>query len=196
MKKKKASSRAKAIALGFTFLCTALGAGVYLTSQSSKLPIRTSSPNKPETAVHVRVYPKVKIYVLKIKGNDAYLSPEVVKVKQGTDLRKAALQELLETNRWEGESKNLIPKGTRLLSLNLKDGIAIVDLSKEFVDNFNGGSEMEALTVHSIVHTLTQFSKVKAVRFLVEGEKLETLGGHLDISEPVEADSILLESGG
>ena len=39
--------------------------------------------------------------------------------------------------------------------------------------------------VGAIVNTLTEFSEIKKVRFKVEGENIETISGHMDLSEPV-----------
>ena len=78
-----------------------------------------------------------------------------------------------------------------------KGNIATINLSREFTDNFSGGSDQEALTVNSIVHTLVSNSggKVNSVRILVEGETVETLGGHFELTDPVKADSTLLRPG-
>jgi len=193
---RKSRGRTKSILLGLALFAAAAAAGAYLVMSRGNLSPR-SAPERPrqDNIVKVPTRPKVKIYVIQMHGDQPYLAPETLKIKGQGDLREAAIRELLETNRWEGESKNLIPQGTRLLSLKVKDGIATVNFSREFTDNFNGGAQLEALTIHSIVHTLTQFPEIRRVRFLVEGQKLETLAGHLDISEPVEGDSTLLWEG-
>ena len=87
---------------------------------------------------------------------------------------------MIATNKQEGETGALIPKGTRLLSpIKVSHGVATVNLSVEFVNNFEGGSVQEALTLNSIAHTLVKNSggKVRAVRILIEGKPAEPLGG-------------------
>ncbi len=81
--------------------------------------------------------------------------------------------------------------------VKVKGNVATIDLSKEFQENFSGGLDQEALTLNAIIHTLVTNSegKVKRVRILVEGEPVETLGGHLELGEPVSADSTLLKPG-
>ena len=44
---------------------------------------------------------------------------------------------------------------------------------------------MEILTVGAIVNTLTEFPDVEKVQILVEGKKVSTLFGHLDVSDPL-----------
>ena len=65
------------------------------------------------------------------------------------------------------------------------------------MDNFSGGSDQEALTINAIVHTIVANSsdRVSSVLVLVNGGSVETLGGHLELSYPIEADSTLLHSG-
>ena len=44
----------------------------------------------------------------------------------------------------------------------------------------------------SIVNTLTEFEEIKKVQLLVEGKKIESISGHLDLTKPVERmDSII-----
>ncbi len=87
-----------------------------------------------------------------------------------------------------------IPSGTRLLGLEVSEGVACVDLSREFREEHWGGSS-EVLTIYSVVNTLTELEGIRAVQFLLEGEQVDTLTGHMDISRPLERDDSLLEPG-
>jgi spore germination protein GerM len=76
-----------------------------------------------------------------------------------------------------------IPEGTRLLGVEVSDGVAFVDLSREFESG--GGSLSMMGRVAQVVYTATRFEEVEAVRFLLEGEVLDVLGGEgLIIEEP------------
>ncbi len=68
----------------------------------------------------------------------------------------------------------VIPKGTMLLDINIKDETAIVDLSKEIQKTL--AKVAPELTVYSIVNTLTQFPTVKQVKFRVEGQPVQKIG--------------------
>jgi germination protein M len=93
-----------------------------------------------------------------------------------------------------------IPTGTRLLGLDIADGVATVDLSEEFASG--GGSLSMQARAAQVVHTLTQFPTVGSVSFELEGEPVEALGGEgLVLAEPVDrgdfedvAPQILVES--
>jgi germination protein M len=68
-----------------------------------------------------------------------------------------------------------IPKGTALLGLNIKNGIATVDLSKEYA---SGGGSLSMMTrLAQMVFTLTQFPTVKGVSFKLDGKPIDVLGG-------------------
>jgi len=85
-----------------------------------------------------------------------------------------------------------LPKGTTLNSASVKDGVATIDLSKEFKTNFSGGSSGEEMTIYSIVNTLTTLSNIQSVQFLLDGKKLDGILGQLDTSAPVKPKESLI----
>lgn len=93
-----------------------------------------------------------------------------------------------------------IPAGTRLLGLSISDGVATVDLSREFESG--GGSASMLLRVAQVVFTLTQFPTVERVRFLLAGEPAGAIGGEGVVVDPPvaradfegQAPAILVES--
>jgi spore germination protein GerM len=78
-----------------------------------------------------------------------------------------------------------IPEQTRLLAVDFsKDGLLIVNFSKEFTEQHPGGSSSEIMTVYSIVNTLTTNIKdVKMVKIIQEGRTLDTIAGHIDCNK-------------
>lgn len=71
-----------------------------------------------------------------------------------------------------------IPEGTKLNSVEVKNGVATVDLSKEFVDNHLGGRNAEQLTLYSIVNSLTELSDIQKVKFTIDGKSQKEYKGH------------------
>ncbi len=96
----------------------------------------------------------------------------------------AAVQSLIDGPSSNKEGNYIMPKNTKVLSVNVDNNVATVDFSKEFKSNFTGGSTGEIMLIGSIVNTLTEFDAIKAVRFTVEGKEIDTLSGHLDLSSP------------
>jgi germination protein M len=75
----------------------------------------------------------------------------------------------------------LVPDSTKINSIVVEDGLAKVDLSKEFVEDRITSDTEDNLLIYSIVNTLTEFEEVNSVTFFIDGEKLDTLG-ELDVS--------------
>lgn len=89
----------------------------------------------------------------------------------------------------EKDGTQTIPSGTRLLKVEVKQGIAYVDFSKELSARHTGGSSAELQTVYSIVNSIVfNFSEIKGVQILIEGNRQATLAGHIDISLPLKGD--------
>jgi sporulation and spore germination protein/immunoglobulin-like protein involved in spore germination len=86
-----------------------------------------------------------------------------------------------------------IPSGTRLLGLSITNGIATVDLSREFESG--GGSRSAFGRLGQVVYTLTQFPTVSSVLFQIEGQTVTVfssegivLGGPLGRDYPAFED--------
>lgn len=83
------------------------------------------------------------------------------------------------------QANSPLPTGTRLLSINLANGLATVDFSRELKTNFTGGDTQGIRTVSAVLRTLGQFPTVDRVQFLVDGHPVDTLGGMLSLSDPL-----------
>lgn len=64
-----------------------------------------------------------------------------------------------------------IPDGTRVNKAELKGETLYLDLSKEFIENHQGGEEQESITIYSIVNTMTNLTEVNAVKVLIDGKE-------------------------
>jgi hypothetical protein len=105
-------------------------------------------------------------------------------------LATAILKELISGPAKGSLLKASIPKGTTVKSpVSIKNGIATVDLSKEFVDKHPGGKKQEQLTLYSIVNSLTEISDIKSVQFKIDGKIRKDYKGayQIDIAYPRSA---------
>jgi spore germination protein GerM len=68
-----------------------------------------------------------------------------------------------------------VPEGTKLRGIIVAGGVATVDLASRFASG--GGSLSMMARVTQVVYTLTQFRSIKAVTFMLDGERIEALGG-------------------
>lgn len=80
------------------------------------------------------------------------------------------LMELLIEGPKNDKSEKIIPEGTKINKIELKNDILYIDLSKEFIENHKGGEELESCTIYSIVDTMTGLTEVNGVKILIDGE--------------------------
>lgn len=117
---------------------------------------------------------------------------EFVQSTEGREgLVMATVEQLTEGPREEGHYKT-IPDESELLDVKIEDTLLMLDFNHEFQENSPGGSAGEIITVYSLVNTLTELPFVEKVEFLIEGEPISTLAGHLDLTQPVARDSSLI----
>jgi len=121
--------------------------------------------------------------------NGEYLSSEVrkIKVPKGEVMEKLIVSQLLEGPKNE-KNLQVIPSGTKIISVETKEGVCFVNLSKEFITKHPGGTSAEIMTVYSIVNSLTELLNVNRVQFLIDGE-IKELFNHIVINEPLERDT-------
>ncbi len=83
---------------------------------------------------------------------------------------------------------NTIPKGTQLYEVYLDDqSTAYLDFSGALSAAHIGGTTAELLTIRTILKTVqANFGEdIKSVQILIEGQEVDTIAGHVDISKPL-----------
>jgi hypothetical protein len=80
-----------------------------------------------------------------------------------------------------------IPTTTKVLGVSIKDEVATINFSQE-MRNLNVGSAGESAVLTAIANTACQFENVSSILIEIEGEPVDSLGGHIDITEPVGPD--------
>lgn len=127
---------------------------------------------------------EVTVYFIGSGPIDFFLVPEKRKVPAGGDMMKKAVEELVRgpyTNSGVGPA---LPKGSKLLGLKVEGQTATVDFNAATQKNLNVGSSGEALVIAAVVNTITEFPNVKDVQILIEGQKVESLAGHIEANKP------------
>lgn len=67
-----------------------------------------------------------------------------------------------------------------------KQGIAFLDISSELTKNFKGSLMDEYLLVSGLLKSLkANMSGLTGIQILIEGEEIETIGGHIDLTYPI-----------
>ncbi|MHC1759433.1 MAG: GerMN domain-containing protein [Negativicutes bacterium] len=158
-------------------------------SSGSSAATTVKKPVEPEKPAKVDTIP-VKIY---FGTHDAkYIIAEVHQLQNDSQLMKRAM-EALAAGPGNSSLMAVIPKATKVRSVVLKEKTAFVDFSAEIAKRGFGGSATEILAVGAIVNTLTEFPGVEQVQILVEGKKVDTLYGHLDVYDPMSRSPAIIK---
>jgi spore germination protein GerM len=190
-----------AIVLMTVISCTAVGALAVYVKQApngARVPAEEHrNGGGPETQVSERrPAPNVKVEDIRedestgetaqiltprYKGEDLSFTREKRDVPKDEDAKTFAVREFLKR-------ANVTPAGTRLLSVNVNDGVATLSFNKALYGGY--GSDDERTLINGIAETLKQFPEVKKAILIVDGEQVDSLG-HLEITEgiPVRSSS-------
>lgn len=126
----------------------------------------------------------VKLYFIDAKQNKLVAEERNIGKVEG--IARETMQELFKGPSNSGY-KAVVPVGTKLLDINVKpEGLCIVDLSGEA--SKISSQEQGELMIQAVANTLSQFPSIKEVSFLINGEKVNNLGGMVDIAGPVQAN--------
>jgi hypothetical protein len=88
-----------------------------------------------------------------------------------------------------GELLPILPAQARVLNVELREDLVLVDFNSAFVHAHPGGSLPELLTVYGLVNSLAvNFPYLKQLQILVDGQPVPSLKGHVSLSRPVMAD--------
>lgn len=124
-----------------------------------------TAAKKEEAATDV----KTELYLI---DKDGYVVPQTIALPKTTSVAKQALEYLVVngkvTELLPNDFRAVLPEDTQV-SVNIKDGVAVADFSKEF-KNYKPEDEMKIL--EAITWTLTQFDTVKKVKLQMNGNEL------------------------
>lgn len=121
------------------------------------------------------------------------LVAEEREIPKVTGIARATMEELIK-GPVGNELKATLPISTKLLDINVReDGLAIVDFSGELIKDLPATATAEKLAVYSIVNTLTQFPTVQEVEMRVDGRKVDTLLGHVQLDENLARDVSIIK---
>jgi len=157
-----------------------------------KIPTNTEKPAETNNEDLIPVdesQPSVDKISVKLYFQDTAKSKLVVEersIGKAEGIARETMQELLKGPS-QKDCLSVFPSGTKLLDINVKpEGLCIVDLSGEA--NKVSNKKQGELMVQATANTLSQFPTIKEVSFLINGEKVNALGGLVDIAQPVQAD--------
>jgi Sporulation and spore germination len=120
------------------------------------------------------------------RTDDAALTPVTVDLPLGSDpvLRAKQVLNTLLAGPVDAELRTLPPDAALLEFYLLPNGTGIADFSEALATSTPSGIASEQLAVESIARTLeANVPQVKRLKILIHGQEVETLAGHLDLTD-------------
>lgn len=130
-----------------------------------------NSPINPKPIVQ-DVSKEISLYFLNDKMNGLILERRLI--SKDADVLKQVVAEMIKGPTDE-YAKPVFPNGTKLISIELQEGIAFVNFSKEFLQD-SEDEGIDKLRVAALVNALTDIPGVESVQILVEGNKIDAVG--------------------
>ena len=146
----------------------------------SKEPVKPVEPPKQEIKQQSFI-----VYRAAADGREKLLPEKFTINDNGKSAAENALIALVSTKPQDASMEDVFPIGTKVLSLRVDEkGTAYADFSKELTKK-GQGSYGEMMICYAIANTLTEFPEIKRVQILIEGKKVTTISGHMDVEEPL-----------
>ncbi len=174
------------IVLGFLVALLLVAGGAYLAGNLRWFA--PEAPSVPPESAEPDVYREIILYFA--DPGVGFLVPENREVPDCEE-DAACVKEVVEAL-IQGPSGGAVPVVSPQVEVRgviVDDETATIDFSRDFISRHPGGSISELLTIYGVVNTVAvNFPHLRQVRFLVEGEAVETLRGHIGLHGPVPAD--------
>jgi len=128
---------------------------------------------------------KVKMFWTSAEDESA-LAPVAIQLALSKDpvLRAKQVLNTLLAGPVDSDLRTLPPDAALLAFYLLPDGTAVADFSEALATSSPSGIQSEQLAVDSIARTLeANVPRVKRLKILIHGQELDTLAGHVDLTQ-------------
>lgn len=124
---------------------------------------------------------KIDVYYTDPQELELKKSQQDIKYQNDIQKYKEAYQALQNSN-----NKELVPLWAKieLKSIDFKDGAITMDIHMPDEARLGSGGEQYALD--ALTNTMFQFKEVNTLELLVDGKKVESLMGHVDLDHPLQ----------
>jgi hypothetical protein len=166
-----------------------------LTEKTAEQARRELLPLAPPTSGDPKV--KVKLF-WGSPADDGSLKPVIVELPLSSDPMFRAKQVLntLLAGPVDPEARTLPSDAALLAFYLLPDGTAVADFSEALGTSTPSGIQSEQLAVDSIARTLeANVPQVQRLKILIHGQEVDTLAGHLDLTQTFVVNTKLLGEG-
>jgi spore germination protein GerM len=150
---------------------------------------------RPETASPSHQMAPTTVHLYFANRENAFLIAEKRELAEERD--PGAMGRRIVENLIEGPRTDLVatlPAGTRLEAIHVTpDRTAYVDFSRQVAERHPGGVLSELLSIYAVVNSLVlNVPEIEAVKILVDGGESTTLAGHIDLTNALKANMLLI----
>lgn len=133
-------------------------------------------------------FERITLYFL--ERDNLLLVPEerLVRINPERPLENYYIEAIIEGPRVASLSPTIPPETRLWADVHTIEGTAYVNLSSDFVTRSPAAAEILRMQILSIVNSLTALDDIERVQFLIESEKVDSLRGIWDLSNPIERD--------
>jgi spore germination protein GerM len=169
---------------------------------AAKIPQPTEEQARRELTQAVAQSPsdpvvKTKLFWMSSEDESA-LAPVTISLALSKDpvLRAKQVLNTLLAGPVDSDLRTLPPDAALLAFYVLPDGTAVADFSEALATSTPSGIQSEQLAVDSIARTLeANVPQVKRLKILIHGQELDTLAGHVDLTQIFVVDSKTAQRG-
>src|SRR5215467_11272477 len=197
-----------------TWVLVGLGAAVVLAAiyfpslkrrlkKDARLPQPSAEQARRELSQAVTQNPSdptVKARMFWASGSDeSSLAPLTVDLALSSDpvMRSKQLLNTLLAGPVDSDLRTLPPDAALLAFYLLPDGTGVADFSETLATSTPSGILSEQLAIDSITRTLeANVPQVKRLKILIHGQEVDTLAGHLDLTQLFIVNTKLAQAGG
>ena len=186
------------VALGIAVLSAAIYFPILRKRVKTAAKITQPSEEQARRELTQAVAPNPSDPVVKVKmfwvspEDESALAPVTIPLALSKDpvLRAKLVLNTLLAGPVDSDLRTLPPDAALLSFYLLPDGSAVADFSEALATSSPSGIQSEQLAVDSIARTLeANVPQVKRLKILVHGQELDTLSGHVDLTQFFPVDT-------
>ena len=180
------------VALGVAVLSAAIYFPILRRRVKTAAKITEPSEEQARRELTQAVAPSPTDPVVKVKmfwtsaEDESALAPVTIQLALSKDpvLRAKQVLNTLLAGPVDSDLRTLPPDAALLAFYLLPDGTAVADFSEALATSSPSGIQSEQLAVDSIARTLeANVPRVKRLKILIHGQELDTLAGHVDLTQ-------------
>ena len=126
---------------------------------------------------------KVELYFVDSSMQRLIASDFYVDARDSSEAARLVIAELLEGRDSNNKIMRIMPNVKNGLSVKVKNGTAVVNISREFQQKHSAMRHHEALTIYQIVNSLTSIDGIVNVKFTIDNKEEKDFKGFCDMRE-------------